>query len=177
VRSDKYYTGCLGPPPSYLLNQNWGLESRPFQPQVLLTPLSFRRMTAPPEPGSNLGAYFFKKQKALSAALRLNMICLRQLTSSYYRVLLAALYPATDKLKFNAFVDVLSQPFDHPFFNGSNFGHRRYDAVLIFGLQATCEIYKGLEFNVHYFLTRDDSNIALYDYSRHIVGCQLGYRY
>ena len=184
VQSNKYYTGyLLTPTLLYLLNQNWGLEvGGRLNRKYYWTPISFAQDDRSAKNlGSSLGAYyFFKKQKGfvqLRFSYEHDFAAGTNWTCSYYRVLLAALYPATDKLKFNAFVDVLSQPFDNPFFNGSNFLHRRYDAVLVFGLQATYEIYKGLEFNVHYFMTRDDSNVALYDYSRHIVGCQLGYRY
>jgi hypothetical protein len=41
----------------------------------------------------------------------------------------------------------------------------------------TYNIWKGLDFNAHYFFTRANSNTAIYNYSRHIVGIQLGYRY
>ena len=48
---------------------------------------------------------------------------------------------------------------------------------MIFGMQGTYEFLKGLEFGIHWYYIRDDSNIALYDYSRYIVGCQFAYRY
>jgi hypothetical protein len=56
-------------------------------------------------------------------------------------------------------------------------GSPRNDQILILGAQATYTIYKGLEANLHYYFVRDASNVALYDYNRHIFGAQLGYRY
>ena len=47
----------------------------------------------------------------------------------------------------------------------------------MFGMQATYELVKGLEAGVHWYFIRDNSNISLYNYSRHIAGGQLAYRY
>ncbi len=150
------------------------------------------RMTATAKNfGGSLGAYYFFKKQTGFLQMRLSYehdnAAGNNWDASTYRMLLAALYPVTDKLKFNAFLDMYLQPYEHQFYNGETVGNifgaplidqpHRYDKVLIFGLQATYEIFKGLEFNVHYFVTRADSNVSLYDYSRHIVGCQLGYRY
>ncbi|MCL4503333.1 MAG: hypothetical protein M1438_16015 [Deltaproteobacteria bacterium] len=91
--------------------------------------------------------------------------------------MLAALYPVTEKLKVNAFVDLNLQPFEHQFFNGVGFENKRFDKTIITGLQITYNIWKGLDFNVHYFYSRDDSNTSFYNYSRHIFGAQVAYRY
>ena len=45
------------------------------------------------------------------------------------------------------------------------------------GRNAFYQLPKGFDFNVHYFFTRDNSNTNIYNYSRNIVRCQLGYRY
>ena len=74
-------------------------------------------------------------------------------------------------------MDLSLQPYEHQFYNGAGFEDKRFDKILITGLQFTYQLPKGFDFNVHYFFTRDNSNTSLYSYSRHIVGCQLGYRY
>jgi tetratricopeptide (TPR) repeat protein len=184
VQSDKYYTGFLASPTLlYLITPKIGLEfGAHYNRKYYWTPVSLSQDN---RSAKNLGGgiglyYFFKKQTGF---LQMRLSYEHDFTEgtnwdcSTYRMLLAALYPITDKLKFNIFLDMYLQPYDNNFFNGISFVDKRYDQVLIAGLQATYEIYKGLEFNVHYFVTRDNSNIVLYDYSRHIVGCQLGYRY
>jgi len=37
-------------------------------------------------------------------------------------------------------------------------------------------VFRGTPCDSYYY-ARDDSNIPLYNYVRHLVGCQLGYRY
>jgi hypothetical protein len=56
------------------------------------------------------------------------------------------------------------------------FPHRQ-DKNLLFGAAATYKIYKGLEASLHYYYTRHNSNIVTYDYTSHIVGGQLAYKY
>ena len=104
-----------------------------------------------------------------------------------YRLLLAFLYPVTDKWKFNIFLDLMHQPFDNEFYNGATVGNiegapllpqpNRYDKISILGMVSTYELLKGLDFGVHWYYIRDNSNITLYNYSRHIIGCQFAYRY
>lgn len=99
--------------------------------------------------------------------------------NSSYSLLFAALYPLTPRLKLSTFVNLIMQPYDHRFFDGDPLilNPKRDDRLFIFGVQAAYNLYKGLDFNVHYYLIRANSNISLYDYDRHIVGCQFGYRY
>jgi len=194
VQSDKYYTGYLVTPTFlYLLNQRVGLEfGARFNRKYYWTPVSVQQDERSAKNfGGSLGAYYFFKKQTGFLQMRLSYehdnAAGTNWDASTYRMLLAVLYPATNKLKFNAFLDMYLQPYEHQFYSGETVGNlagaplvdqpHRYDKVLIIGLQATYEIVKGLEFNVHYFVTRADSNVSLYDYSRHIVGCQLGYRY
>lgn len=151
--------------------------------------------------GASLGLYYFLKNQEGYLQARLayehDFASGSNWESSTYRLFLMALYPATPRLKLSTFLDLALQPYMHrqvqfnivpgtdpptvildpvtlsPLTTVS----RRRDQILTFGVAATYEVYKGLEFNVHYYLVRDDSNIALYDYIRHIVGCQLGFRY
>jgi len=39
------------------------------------------------------------------------------------------------------------------------------------------KIFKGLVGNVHYYLSRQQSNVHFYDFLSHIVGGQLAYKY
>jgi tetratricopeptide (TPR) repeat protein len=190
VQNDKYYVGYLVTP-TYLnlLTPALGLEVGGRLNRKYYWPVGVMGPTLPQDDRSakNLGGslglyYFFKKQQGYlqaRASYEHDFASGSNWDSSSYRLFLAALYPVAAKLKLNVFLDLLMQPFDHRFFDGNPFhlNPKRDDRALIFGVQATYNIYQGLDFNVHYYLVRDDSNIALYDYDRHIVGCQLGYRY
>jgi tetratricopeptide (TPR) repeat protein len=193
VQSDKYYTGYLvNPTLLYMLNPSVGLEfGARFNRKYYWTPVFLQQDDRSAKNfGGSVGAYYFFKKQTGFLQLRLSYEHDNAGGSNWdtptYRMLLGVLYPI-NKFKINAFLDMYLQPYEHQFYNGETVGNilgaplvdqpYRYDKVLIFGLQVSYEIYKGLEFNVHYFVTRDDSNVSLYDYSRHIVGCQLGYRY
>lgn len=184
VQADKYFTGYLvNPTWLHLLNEHVGLEATArFNRRYYWWPISLPQDNRNgKDVGGSVGTYyFFKKQTGFLQArfsYDHDFTTGSNWTSSSYRLLFAALYPVTEKLKVNAFVDLNLQPFDHQFYNGVGFEANRFDKSIITGLQVTYELYKGLDFNVHYFFSRDDSNTALYNYSRHIVGCQLGYRY
>ncbi len=184
VQSDKYFTGFLANPTwLHLLNEHVGVETTArFFRRYYWTPLSLPQDDRSGKDfGGSLGAYyFFKNQKGyLQARLSYDHDATTgsNWTSDSYRLLLTVLYPITDKLKASAFVDLSLQPYEHLFFNGAGFEDKRFDKIIIPGLQITYEFWKGLEFNVHYVFTRDNSNTAIYTYSRQIVGCQLGYRY
>ncbi len=189
VQADKYYTGYMVTPTwLHLFNENVGLEvGARYNRKYYWTPVSLQPDDRSAQNfGGSLGLYYFFKRQ--TGFLQARIAYERDFTSgsnwdsNYYRLLLAALYPITDKLKVNAFVDMLYQPYDNHFASFNQFGFlvygsKRSDNVIIPGLQITYEIVKGLEANVHYFFTRDKSNISLYNYSRHIVGAQLAYRY
>ena len=134
--------------------------------------------------------YFFKKQTGFLQArfsYDHNFTVGTNWDSSSYRLLLAALYPVTEKLKVNAFVDLNLQPFDNFFINGATVDNipgnplirfpQRYDKTIITGLQITYNLWKGLDFNVHYFYSRDDSNTHSTTTPAISSGAQLAYRY
>ena len=184
VQSDKYFTGFLvNPTWLHLLNENVGVETTArFFRRYYWTPVSLPQDDrSGKDVGASLGGYyFFKKQTGfLQARISYDHDTTTGANwdSSSYRLLLAALYPINDKWKVNGFVDLNLQPYDHEFFNGAGFKDNRLDKTLITGLQITYQFPMGFDFNVHYFFTRNNSNTALYNYSRHIVGCQLAYRY
>jgi len=99
--------------------------------------------------------------------------------SNVFRFTVSALYPVTNGLKIKGIADLIIQPYDNLWYGGNPFvpNPKRDDLIFIGGVEITQTIYKGLEVNAHYYYIRDDSNISLYDYHRHIVGVQLGYRY
>jgi tetratricopeptide (TPR) repeat protein len=186
VENDKYYTAfTVTPTYLYLLTPKVGLEvggrlARKYYWFPLGIPQDDRSAK---NIGSGLGLYYFLKNQEGYLLARFSyehdFAAGSNWDSSSYRLFLMALYPATARLKLSAFTDMILQPYNHRFFGGVplTLGDKRDDKIFIFGVNVAYEIYKGIEANLHYYFIRDDSNIALYDYSRHIVGCQLGYRY
>jgi len=186
LQSEKYYTGfTFTPTYLHMLNPKWGLEvGTKFSRQYFWWPLPFNQEDRSGKYyGGSLGTYYFFKQQ--KGYLQARIYYERadsggsNWDSSTYHLLLAALYPVTDKWKFSGFVDLAMQPFDNPWYNGNPtaINSTRLDKILMLGVQSTYEIYKGIEFNVHYYYVRDNSNLPLYDYNRHIWGAQIGYRY
>jgi tetratricopeptide (TPR) repeat protein len=184
VENDKYYTGyVLTPTYLYLVTPNLGLETAMrLSKNYYWFPINFSQDNRTARNiGGSLGMYYFFKNQQGYLQARFSYEHSRAVgdnwSNSNYRIMFLALYPVTSSLKLTAFVDLGLQPYEHPFFDGAVFQTKRRDKVLIAGATATYTIYRGLEFNVHYYAIRDDSNTALYDYMRHIVGCQIGYRY
>jgi len=186
VENDKYYTAFYFTP-SYLhmVTPKVGVElggraARQYYWFPVALPQDDRsgRVLGP-----SLGLYyFFKNQEGYLLArgsYEHNWASGNNWSNNTYRLFLAALYPVTSALKASLFLDLLLQPYVNGFISAPQLpsGSPRNDKILIFGAQATYAIYKGLEANIHYYFIRDDSNVALYDYSRHIFGAQLGYRY
>jgi hypothetical protein len=194
LSSEKYYTGfLLTPTYLHLANENIGVEfGFKYNRQYYTSPVFFPQDDRSGKSyGGSAGLYyFFKKQKGffqVRAGIEHNDTTGSNWDSTTYRLLVAALWPITDKWKYNIFVDLMNQPFDNRFYNGATVGNiqgapllpqpHRLDEILILGMQTTYEFLKGLEFGVHWYYIRDNSNIPLYNYSRHIVGCQFNYRY
>jgi Flp pilus assembly protein TadD len=186
VEADKYYTAyTLTPSYLHLFSSSWAIEgnlrlARQYYWFPTLFPQderSGRNIAA-----SLAGYYFFKNQQAF---LQLRFTYEHFFTggsnwdNNVYRLSLSALYPFTDRFKVRTFLDLALQPYENTFFSGvpGVVNPKRDDQILMFGLEATYAIWKGLEINAHYYYIRDDSNIAIYDYNRHIYGGQLGYRY
>jgi tetratricopeptide (TPR) repeat protein len=194
LQSSKYYTGfLLTPTYLHLFTDHVGVEvGAKYNRQYYTFPVFFNQDDRSGKAwGGSLGLYyFFKKQKGFLQArvsLEHNNTTGNNWDSTTYRLLLAALWPITEKWKYNIFLDLMDQPYDNVFFNGVTVGNivgapllpqpTRHDQILILGMQSTYELLKGLDFGVHWYYIRDNSNINLYNYSRHIVGCQFAYRY
>jgi tetratricopeptide (TPR) repeat protein len=194
LQSDKYYTGFLVTPTYlHMATERLGLEvGAKFNRQYYWTPVFFTQDDRSGKMwGGNVGMYyFFKKQKGFAQArfsYWYNNTTGNNWDSSSYNLYLALLWPITDKFKYNIFLDLTQQPFDNTFYNGATVGNilgaplisqpKRRDQILMFGMQGTYELAKGLEAGIHWYFIRDNSNINLYNYSRHIAGGQLAYRY
>jgi len=194
LQSDKYYTGFLvSPTYLHLFNEHVGLEvGGKYNRQYYWTPVFFAQDDRSGKAwGGNVGLYyFFKKQQGFlqaRAGILRNNTTGSNWDSTSYNLLLSALWPITDKFKYNIFLDLTNQPFDNTFYNGQTIGNilgaplisnpKRLDQILMLGMQATYELVKGLEVGIHWYYIRDNSNISLYNYHRYIAGGQLAYRY
>jgi hypothetical protein len=186
---DKYYTSFLATPTYlYLLNPSWGVEVG----GQLARKYFWFPVTVPEDNrsgrnvGGSLGLYRFLKNQEGSLSVRViyehDFAEGSNWENSNYRLVLAALIPITPRLKVTTFLDMSLQPYNFQNVSLNQFGvlvhnAKRRDKNLVYGVAGAYEIYKNVEFNLHYFLVRDDSNLALFNYWRHVVGCQIGYRY
>lgn len=132
--------------------------------------------------GSIAGYYFLKNQEGylqLRFSYDRDWTLGRNWDSNSYRLTLGFLYPVTQKLKVKGSADFILQPYDNYWFDGNPFVKhpKRHDQIFIGSVEVTQKLVKGLELSGHYYYVRDDSNTPLYNYHRHIVGLQLGYRY
>lgn len=131
--------------------------------------------------GGNVGMYyFFKKQQGFIQSrfsYEYYQAAGSNWTASIYSLLFNTLYPVTEALRLNPSVELISQPFDHRWFDGLDYQAKRRDKIVVAGLQVLYKAYKNVDVNLHYYYIRDDSNIPLYDYDRHITGLLIEYRY
>lgn len=188
VENDKYYTGfTLTPTYLYLLTPKVGLElGLRWCRKYYWFPVSIPQDNRSAHNyGYSAGLYYFFKHKDQDGYLQARASYEHDYTyggnweNSSYRLFFMALYPVTANFKVSTFIDLMLQPFDKEFYGGSPFQlyPKRRDKTFILGVNATYDIYKGLEFNLHYYLIRDDSNNPIFDYIRHILGGQIGFRY
>lgn len=186
VGSDKYSTSYnLAPTYLYLFTPNQGVEvGARLARRYYWFPFPFQQEDRSGRTvGGTLAYYrFFKNQEGYFQArfsYEHDFTGGNNWDSNNYRLGLAVLYPATQSLKIRAFTDFTLQPYQYQWTDGNPFVRypKRDDKILMAGVEVTQQIYKGLEINAHYYYVREDSNIPLYDYDRHIVGAQLGYRY
>ena len=193
VQSDKYYT-AFAAYPTYLrlLTPSLGVEvGGAYARKYYWFPVNFPQDNRSSKYlGGSLGLYYFFKEQQGYLQARVSyehdFAYGSNWDASGYRLLLAAQYPVSPRLKLRTFVDLTLAPYDHGWFSGQiiSFFPRRFavypkreDQVVIYGAEARYALYKGLELNLHYYFVREDSNIPLYDYHRHVVGGQIGYRF
>ena len=131
--------------------------------------------------GGTVGTYyFFKKQQGyLQARVGYEYYGAygTNWTSSIYSLLLSALYPVTDKLRLNPSLELIYQPYDHPWFNGVDYQNKRLDEIMVLGFQVLYKVHKNFDVNLHYYYIKDHSNTPLYNYDRQIAGLLFEYRY
>jgi hypothetical protein len=186
VGSDKYYTSfALSPQFFHRVSQQMGyaLEMRllkrygwipQFNPGLFdYTSRNF---------GLSAGYYYFigKKGGYLQARCSYDLSDARGRNNDYsgYRLTLSGEYPAGSRLNFILYLDLALRPYWHDFIGSvPPVSDARNDKVMILGVIMECKIYKGLVGSLHYYLNRQDSNVPLYDYTAHILGAQLAYKY
>jgi len=132
--------------------------------------------------GGSLGYYYFIGDKGgyLQARISYDYCGARGSNNdgSSYRLLLSGEYPFTPQFKVLLYLDMGLWPYEHRYFDGTATVYpKRDDQILTFGAIASYEIHKGWVGSKHFYLTRQGSNIALYNYITQIVGAQLAYRY
>lgn len=92
-------------------------------------------------------------------------------------MMLNAFYQPHKRIKLNPFISLGIEPYNNQYFNGITRQSARNDTILNIGAIATVNLYKWIDFNVHYYFTHEWSNINLYAYDRHMVGGLLSFTY
>jgi hypothetical protein len=92
-------------------------------------------------------------------------------------MMLNALYQPHPRIKLNPFISLGIDPYNNRYFDGITTQSPRNDTTLNIGAIATFNVYKWVDFNLHYYYTKDWSNVNLYSYDRHMVGGLLSFNY
>jgi len=92
-------------------------------------------------------------------------------------LMLNALYQPHPRIKLNPFISLGIEPYNNRYTDGISTHNARNDTILNIGAIGTVNIYKWIDFNLHYYYTKEWSNIALYAYNRHMVGGLLSFTY
>jgi hypothetical protein len=132
--------------------------------------------------GYSLGGYYFFGDKGGYLQVRLSNDYVntvgRNNDGASFNMLLSGMYPFTAKLSLSLYLSLGLLPYDHRYQDGTTTTYpTREDKTMVLGVIASYDIYRGLAASLHYYLTRQDSNIFLYDYTAHVLGGQVVYRY
>jgi hypothetical protein len=92
-------------------------------------------------------------------------------------MMLNAFYQPHPRIKLNPFISLGIEPYNNRYTDGIRTRDARNDTILNIGAIATFNIYKWVDFNVHYYFTQDWSNVKVYAYDRHMVGGLLSFTY
>jgi hypothetical protein len=92
-------------------------------------------------------------------------------------MMLNAFYQPHPRIKLNPFISLGIEPYNNSYTDGITTQGSRRDTILNIGAIGTVNIYKWIDFNVHYYFTKEWSNINLYVYDRHMVGGLLSFTY
>lgn len=85
-----------------------------------------------------------------------------------------ALYPATDALKLSLGIDAYLQTFAN---TNTSFNVKRKDTTVTLTAQALYRLWRNIDGQLQFVTMKDDSNIPVYAYSKHIVGIGLYARF
>ena len=126
LQSDKYYTGFNATPTYlHLVTPNLGLEvGARYNRQYYWTPVFLTQDDRTGNAwGGNVGLYYFFKKQTGFVQARLGYLHNNTVGSNWdsssYDLLLSLLWPITEKLKYNMFLDLTKQPYDNTFFTSS----------------------------------------------------------
>lgn len=186
VQSDKYITAFTLAPNffhRYSRALGWAAEMRlgrkyGWTPQTMPGLFNYSGRNI----GYSLGGYYFFGDKGGYLQVRLSNDYVntvgRNNDGASFNMLLSGMYPFTAKLSLSLYLSLGLLPYDHRYQDGTTTTYpTREDKTMVLGVIASYDIYRGLAASLHYYLTRQDSNIFLYDYTAHVLGGQVVYRY
>lgn len=186
VASDKYYTiFTVTPTLFHRISRSMGAAAEVrlerkygWLPQLLPQFFDYTSHNV----GTSLGYYYFLGDQGgyLQARFSYDHYAARggNNDASSYRLLFSGEYPFTSQFKVLLYLDMGLWPYENRFQDGTATVYPdRYDKILTFGAIAYYEFAKGWTASMHFYLTRQGSNIALYNYITQILGVQLAYHY
>lgn len=129
--------------------------------------------------------YFFNDARTGYLQLRYSPIWTLTEGSNFYGVghkfQLAAMIPATKQLNIRPYISYAYYPYFNNWVNASaptlNIYSKREDSIVEGGVQVTYKFAQGFYVEGQYNFTAANSNIAFYQYNRHVVGGKVGYRF
>jgi hypothetical protein len=184
VQSDKYSNSyLLQPTVFHRYSQEWGFElAMNLSRQYVSAPVAIGEFDRSARSiGFLAGAYYFLDQDKGYVQARFGYDRVgavgRDWVGSKFLMMVNLLYQATPRLKLNPFLSIGVDPYDFKYWDGVIFHDKRDDTTIRVGAILTYNVCKWVDFNVHYYVTREISNIKLYDYQQHMAGALLSFTY
>jgi len=184
VQSDKYSNSyLLQPTVFHRYSQEWGFElAMNLAREYVSAPVAigeFNRSNR--RIGFLAGAYYFIPDDKGYVQARFGYDRVgavgRNNVGSKILMMVNMLYQATPRLKLNPFISIGVDPYDFRYNDAVILHSDREDTTIKIGAILTYNVYKWVDLNVHYYVTRGISNIKLYDYEQHMVGGLLSFTY
>jgi hypothetical protein len=184
VQSDKYSNSyLLQPTVFHRYNQEWGFElAMNLVREYVSAPVAIGEFNRSARKIGFLGGvyYFFDQDKGYVQARfgydRVSAVG-RNNVGSKILMMVNMLYQPIPRLKLNPFISIGVDPYDFRYNDAVILHNTRDDTVIKVGAIATHNVYKWVDLNVHYYFTRQISNIKLYDYQQHMIGALLSFTY
>ena len=184
VQSDKYSNSfLLQPTVFHRYNQEWGFElAMNLLREYVSAPVAIGEFNRSARTIGFLGGvyYFLSQDKGYVQARfgydRVSAVG-RNNVGSKILMMVNLLYQATPRLKLNPFISIGVDPYDFRYNDAVILHNVRDDTTIKIGAIVTYNVYKWVDLNVHYYVTREISNIKLYDYEQHMVGALLSFTY